>query len=67
MKEMNVGECATTNRVRVFGVALKGCAAGRIGKETDVMETLVDPQDMSVLKNQTGVRIFLYIIYHVRV
>ena len=49
MKEKNVGECATTNRVCVPGVALKGCAAGRIGKETDVMETLVGPQDMSAL------------------
>ena len=57
MKERIVGECATTNRVRVLGVALKGCAAGRIGKETDVMEILVGPQGMSALKNQTVVRI----------
>ena len=37
-KEFNVGESATVNRVHVHGVALKGCVAGRTGKETDVME-----------------------------
>ena len=56
---MNVGECANAKRVRVPGVALKGCVAGRVGTETDVMERLVDPHNTSAQKNQTAVRTFL--------
>lgn len=53
MKEKNVGDLATMNRVHASGVVLMECAAGTAGLETDVIETLEDPLDMNVLENLT--------------